>query len=125
MKFRRFLKIRGESFVKKNIVFITTDRQRADTVGMIQKRKEVTPNLNGLALEGFDFKGAYTTCPLCVPARASLATGRFPTRNKVVINDLKNIPEITKECKTIHEYLFEEGYAVTHFGMQQDRKSVV
>ena len=104
--------------MKKNIVFITTDHQRADTIGMIQNGKEVTPNLNRLALEGFDFKRAYTTCPLCVPARTSLATGRFPTRNKVVINDLKNIPEITKECKTIHEYLFEEGYAVTHFGMQ-------
>lgn len=104
--------------MKKNLVFITTDHQRADTIGMIQNGKEVTPNLNRLAAEGFDFKRAYTTCPLCVPARTALATGRFPTRNNVVINDLKNIPEITKNSKTIHEYLFENGYDVSHFGMQ-------
>lgn len=104
--------------MKKNLIFITTDHQRADTIGMIQNGKEVTPNLNRLASEGFDFKRAYTTCPLCVPARTALATGRFPTKNNVVINDLKNIPEITRNSKTIHEYLFENGYDVSHFGMQ-------
>lgn len=104
--------------VRKNLVFITTDHQRADTIGMIQNGREVTPNLNRLALEGVDFKRAYTTCPLCVPARTSLATGCFPTRNRVVINDLKNIPDITRDSKTIHQYLFENGYSVSHFGMQ-------
>ena len=104
--------------MKKNLIFITTDHQRSDTIGMVQNGKEVTPNLNRLAQEGFDFKRAYTTCPLCVPARTALATGRFPTKNNVVINDLKNISDITRNSKTIHEYLFESGYSVSHFGMQ-------
>ena len=36
-----------------------------------------TPNLDRLAKEGTLFTSAYTNCPICVPARASLATGRY------------------------------------------------
>jgi len=36
-----------------------------------------TPNLDGLAARGTRFNAAYTNCPICVPARASLATGRY------------------------------------------------
>ena len=104
--------------MKKYLVLITTDHQRADTIGMIQNGKEVTPNLNRLASEEFDFKRAYTTCPLCVPARTALATGRFPTKNSVVINDLKNIPEITRNSTKSHENRFENGEDVSQFGMQ-------
>ncbi|WP_297406379.1 sulfatase-like hydrolase/transferase [uncultured Cetobacterium sp.] len=104
--------------MKKNIVFITTDHQRADTIGMIQCDQEVTPNLNKLAQEGINFLNTYTTCPLCVPARTSLATGQFPTKTEVVINDLKNIPEKTRDLKTLHEYLYENSYDISHFGMQ-------
>lgn len=104
--------------MKPNIIFITTDHQRADTINMVQNEKEVTPNLNKLSKESFHFQRAYTTCPLSVPARTALATGIFPTQSKVVINDLKNIPEETREIKSIHEILSEKGYSVSHFGMQ-------
>ncbi|MGL6114058.1 MAG: sulfatase-like hydrolase/transferase [Cetobacterium sp.] len=104
--------------MKKNIVFITTDHQRSDTINMIQDGKEVTPNLNRLVEEGIHFERAYTTCPLSVPARTALATGIFPTKSKVVINDLKNISEETKKLKSLHEYLDQNGYDVSHFGMQ-------
>lgn len=104
--------------MKKNIIFITTDHQRNDTIHMIQNNKEVTPNLNKLAEEGIEFENAYTTCPLCVPARTSLATGAFPTRTRMVINDLKHPSLETRNLKTIHEFLYEAGYKVNHFGMQ-------
>ena len=104
--------------MRKNIIFITTDHQRSDTIHMIQNKKEVTPNLNKLSNEGIEFENVYTTCPLCVPARTSLATGIFPTKTKVVINDLKHAPVETKDYKTMHEFLYEAGYKVNHFGMQ-------
>lgn len=39
-----------------------------------------TPNLDRLAAASVDFRRAYTSFPLCVPARSSLITGRHPHR---------------------------------------------
>jgi choline-sulfatase len=36
-----------------------------------------TPNLDALAARGTRFTSAYTTCPICVPARAAFAIGRY------------------------------------------------
>ena len=36
-----------------------------------------TPSLDALAARGTRFTSAYTACPICVPARASFATGRY------------------------------------------------
>jgi choline-sulfatase len=36
-----------------------------------------TPNLDALAARGTRFTSAYTTCPICVPARAAFAVGRY------------------------------------------------
>ena len=36
-----------------------------------------TPNLDQLAAHGTRFTSAYTPCPICVPARASFATGQY------------------------------------------------
>ena len=37
-----------------------------------------TPNLDRLAARGTRFANAYTTCPICVPARAAFAVGKYP-----------------------------------------------
>jgi len=39
-----------------------------------------TPNIDRLASESVIFKQAYSACPVCSPARASLMTGRYPAR---------------------------------------------
>ena len=36
-----------------------------------------TPNLDALAARGTRFASAYTTCPICVPARAAFAVGSY------------------------------------------------
>jgi choline-sulfatase len=36
-----------------------------------------TPNLDRLAARGMRFTDAYTTCPICVPARAAFAVGKY------------------------------------------------
>ena len=36
-----------------------------------------TPHLDALAKRRTRFNRAYTNCPICVPARASFATGRY------------------------------------------------
>lgn len=96
-----------------------TDHQRADSIGMVQAGIEVTPNLNRLAAEGAVFARAYTTCPLCVPARTALATGKYPTRNGAVFNDWKGV--CAGDHKPIHQYLAEAGYEVGHIGVHHIR----
>ncbi len=104
---------------KLNLLFIMTDHQRADSIGMVQGGVEVTPNLNRLAAEGVVFNRAYTTCPLCVPARTALATGKYPTKNGVVFNDWRGIR--AGDHKPIHQLLAEAGYDVAHIGVHHIR----
>jgi len=104
---------------KRNLLFIMTDHQRADSLGMVQAGMEVTPNLNRLAAQGATFTRAYNTCPLCVPARTALATGKYPTKNGIVFNDWKG--SRAGDHKTIHECLAEAGYDVGHIGAHHIR----
>ena len=102
-----------------NLLFLATDHQRADSIGAVQAGVEVTPNLNRLAGQGTHFQRAYTTCPLCVPARTAIATGKYPTRNGVVYNDWKG--ERAGDHKPLHQFLAEAGYDVGHIGVDHIR----
>ena len=102
-----------------NLLFVATDHQRADSIGAVQAGVEITPNLNRLAARGTLFERAYTTCPLCVPARTAMATGKYPTRTGVVRNDWKG--ESATDHKPIHQFLAEVGYDVGHVGVHHIR----
>lgn len=63
---------------KRKVIFIMTDTQRRDMVGCYGNPDMKTPNLDKLAAEGIRFDSAYTTQPVCQPARAALFTGSYP-----------------------------------------------
>jgi choline-sulfatase len=65
-----------------NILLIMTDQQRWDAMGCSGGWVE-TPNMDRIAAEGVRFANAYTNSPVCVPARASLAIGRYPHNHGV------------------------------------------
>lgn len=60
-----------------NTLFILSDQHNRDAAGCYGHPQVQTPHLDRLAESGTRFDNAYTNCPICVPARASLATGRF------------------------------------------------
>jgi arylsulfatase len=66
---------------KPNILWITTDSQRYDTLGCMGNRFVTTPNLDRLAKNGRIFNHCYCQNPLCMPSRASFMTGRYPRTN--------------------------------------------
>ncbi len=66
---------------KPNIIIIYTDQQRYDTLGSSGNALIQTPNLDRLAAEGTCFSNAFVTCPICVPSRVSLWTGRYNHTN--------------------------------------------
>lgn len=61
----------------KNVLFIMSDEHSRKMLGAYGNSYVKTPTLDALAEEGMLFESAYTNCPICVPARASLATGRY------------------------------------------------
>jgi arylsulfatase len=62
---------------RPNILLIMTDQHRWDALGCVGGWVK-TPHLDRLAAEGVRFSNAYTNAPMCVPARLSLARGRYP-----------------------------------------------
>ena len=60
-----------------NFVFILTDTQATNVVGAYGHPELHTPNIDRLARTGVKFERAYTTCPVCTPARAAMFTGLY------------------------------------------------
>jgi arylsulfatase len=61
-----------------NILWITTDQQRWDTLGAYGNGWVTTPNLDRLAAEGTTFDHAFCQNPVYTPSRDSFLTGRYP-----------------------------------------------
>ena len=68
---------------RPNILWITTDQQRFDTIGTHGNPAINTPNLDRLAAGGMSFMQTYTQAPICTPSRASFMTGRYPASHHV------------------------------------------
>ncbi len=61
----------------QNLLVIMSDEHNPKMLGCAGHPIVRTPNLDRLAACGTRFSAAYTNCPICVPARASFATGRY------------------------------------------------
>jgi arylsulfatase A-like enzyme len=97
-----------------NILLIMTDQQAWDAVGYSGNKMIKTPNLDRLASEGVNFSHAVTPCPVCVPARTSILTGRLTETTTIRgNNDVK-----VGDCyyPTFDEILAKRGYATEVYG---------
>ena len=59
----------------RNVLLIMSDQHSPKIAGFAGHPQAITPNLDRLAASGRVFENAYCTSPICVPARASVATG--------------------------------------------------
>jgi arylsulfatase A-like enzyme len=75
-----------------NVLLITTDQQRADSIGAYGNPVCETPNLDALAAAGTRFDAARTQNPLCQPVRATILTGTYPSTHGVTCNGI-DLPE--------------------------------
>jgi arylsulfatase A-like enzyme len=79
---------------RPNFVFIYTDDQRWDALGVVQREQGEkarfpwfqTPNLDRLAAEGIRFRNAFVVNSLCSPSRSVFLTGRYSHLNGVANN---------------------------------------
>lgn len=64
-----------------NIILITSDQQRRDSLAAYGPACTQTPGTDRLAAEGVVAERAYCTNPVCTPARASIFSGLYMTRH--------------------------------------------
>ncbi len=98
-----------------NILFLMTDQQRSDAMsaagtgdGWVN-----TPNLDRIAAEGMRFSRCVTTTPICIPARVTLATGRYPHNTSVWSNVEYTLPT---DMPNWMQTLKRLGYRTSLFG---------
>ncbi len=77
-----------------NMLIIVSDEHQARAMGCAGHPFVQTPNLDRLAARGTRFEGAYTPSPICVPARASFATGRYVHQTRAWDNAMPYTGEI-------------------------------
>lgn len=96
-----------------NIILIMTDDLGWGDVGFNGHPHIKTPHLDRLAAQGVVFDRFYSASAVCSPTRASVLTGRHPTRLGIMT---ANSGHMLEEELTIAELLTDAGYATGHFG---------
>ncbi len=91
---------------RPNFLFIVTDQHRADHLGCYGNPVVQTPNIDSLARRGLAFDEFYVSCPICMPNRAAILTGRSPAANGVRQN---GIP-LSLDAVTFVDLLRNAGY---------------
>src|SRR4051794_39964635 len=71
----------------RNIVLIVADDHRYDALGFMGHPFLKTPNLDALARGGAQLQNAFVTTSLCSPSRASILTGLYAHRHRVIDNN--------------------------------------
>ena len=97
---------------RPNILFLTTDQQRFDCLGVNSDGFVQTPNLDRLAREGANLLRFYVNNPVCMPSRASLLTGKYPRNHGVTCN---GIP-LAESIPNIAHALGSAGYVTGNLG---------
>lgn len=103
---------------RPNILLIHSDQHRYDGVAAhgICPRME-TPHLDALAAAGTTFSRAYSTIPICTPARASLMTGAWPTTHGSFCIPTSELNRAARpELPTITQLLQDAGYRIAWTG---------
>jgi len=98
--------------LKPNILFIITDQHRADHLGCYGNKVVQTPHIDSIAAKGLSFDKFYVACPICMPNRATLMTGRMPSVNGVLTNGLS----LPWDSNTFVHLLKNSGYNTSLIG---------
>jgi choline-sulfatase len=103
----------------KNFLIIISDEHRKDAMGCVGHHLVKTPNLDSLAARGTVFENAYTPSPMCVPTRASIATGDY-------VHKIGNWDSATPYCgkkRSWMRHLRDQGVDVSSIGKLHFRSS--
>lgn len=97
---------------RPNFLFLITDQQRADWLGCYGHPVLKTPNIDSIAARGTRFDNFHTASPVCMPNRASLLTGRYPSLHGLRYNGCV----LPADANTFVDVLADAGYHTAAIG---------
>ncbi|MEZ4736042.1 MAG: sulfatase-like hydrolase/transferase [Caldilineaceae bacterium] len=115
--------------IKTDVLLILTDQWNPRMLGCAGDPVVRTPHLDALAAEGVLFRCAYMQSPVCMPARCSLASGRyphnhgfwmnftgrkFPAEEITLFRDIQRAGYTTAKIGKFHYYNLEWGEDCDH-----------
>jgi len=95
-----------------NFLFFITDQQRADWLGCYGHPVLKTPHIDAIADQGVRFEQFHVATPLCMPNRASLITGRYPSVHGLRYNGC----HLPLSANTFLDVMNEGGYHTAAIG---------
>ena len=96
----------------RNVVFILSDDHRYDAMSFLGHQFAKTPYMDSIAKNGVHLKNAFVTTSLCSPSRASILTGLYTFRHRVIDNN-RLVP---KGTIFFPQYLQKVGYSTAYIG---------
>ena len=97
---------------RPNFLFFITDQHRADYLGCAGHPVLKTPYIDSIAARGARFDRFFVASPVCMPNRASLLTGRYPSAHGLRHNG----NHLSRRATTFVEVLRRGGYNTAHIG---------
>jgi choline-sulfatase len=97
---------------RPNLLLIMVDQLAAGWLPVYGHPVVQSPAISALARDGVVFESAHCASPLCAPSRASLLTGRLPSRTGVYDNGA----ELPAAAATVAHHLRAQGYATSVAG---------
>lgn len=95
-----------------NLLIIMDDEHNKKVLGYNGHKMVKTPHLDKLATRAIRFNNAYSSSPLCVPARAAFATGRYVHETKCWDNAIAYDGKIPSWAHILRD----AGHTVTSIG---------
>src|SRR5262249_50064078 len=73
---------------RRNVLFVTSDQQRFDSLAITGHPFAKTPALDALARSGVLYRRAHVQNVVCMPSRTTMLTGQHPLTHGVVANGI-------------------------------------
>ena len=103
---------RAEGAEPRNVVFILSDDHRYDAMSFMNHQFARTPHMDAMAENGVHLKNAFVGTSLCSPSRASILTGLYTFRHRVIDNQ-RMVPDGTL---FFPQYLQQADFATAFIG---------
>ena len=108
---------------RKNVLLVVVDHWPGRLHGLAEREDILCPTLDALATCGVRFDNAYSTTPVCIPARRELMTGTTAkTHGDRIFNEYLGMPELPTLAGTFRENGYQTyGVGKLHVYPQRDR----